>query len=490
MTSVCVMRKTLFILLFFLPWLCLYSQGKDFSRWSITAEYGYNYLDGDIDKNVLSILPASVRDITYGATVEYALTPAWGVSLEYFHFPLKATNDFPTPVSISTLMNMGSLSVTSNLTRWIFPESKSKIYINGSFGVGCANYVTNPIVPSTGLPLSNALLNDNGEKVFQAATFPLAIYAEYNFAKSFALGTKFQYIVFNKDDLEGVGPSKTKGVTNDYVAAGTVYLRYKLGAVKQTHLRNIRMQDYEPAPALALAQLVKSELDVLKLKVDTGFGNVNNKVGKLSQHVDSLDGKLNELSLKVEKIERWMLNDGPDTDGDGVIDERDSEPNTASNTPVDFWGKTLKLPQIVDGKQTIQQFIEEIPAVYFDFDRVDLDNAALIAISKVYARLKADSTIFVEVRGFCDSEGDSIYNMRLSQRRANVVKQELVKAWGINPNRIIANPYGKVILPKMKYRPNRRCDFLFSNDKFVEIQIQSPEKSKAELKNKSIRKKK
>jgi len=44
------------------------------------------------------------------------------------------------------------------------------------------------------------------------------------------------------------------------------------------------------------------------------------------------------------------------------------------------------------------------------------------------------------------------------------VKRELVKIWGIADDRIIANGKGKIILPQMKYRPNRRCEFFFSND--------------------------
>lgn len=484
------MKKILFLLLL-IPALCLYSQGKGFSRWSLTAEYGYNQFDGDINQNLTSIFPASIRDITYGGTVEYALTPIWGLSLDYFYFPMKANNVTPA-VDIDTKLHNADLNVTINFTRWIFPETKSKIYFNGSLGVGYAYYTVNPINPVTGLAPTNILL-ENGKPNFQAGSIPVTFSAEYNFSKPFALGARVHYRAYTKDNLEGVAHLNWKGVTNDYIAAGSVYLRYKLGSIKHDHLRNIRMQDYEPDAGLVLAQQVKKEIDALKPRVDNvdkKLNDVDKKVGDLGKKVDELDSKLNELAPKVEKIEKWMLNEGPDTDGDGVIDERDVEPNTASNTPVDFWGKTLKLPQIVDGKQTIQQFIEEIPAVYFDFDRTDLDNAALIAISKVYARLKADSTIFVEVRGFCDSEGDSIYNMKLSQRRANVVKKELVKAWGINPNRIIANPYGKVLVPKMKYRPNRRCDFLFSNDKFPEIQPIAAEKPKAAVKNKTTKEKK
>lgn len=459
------MRNKLLTLLFFIPVLTIHSQGKDFSRWSITAEYGYNYFDGDVNQNVINFLPASFRDVNYGGTVECGFTPVWGLSIDYFYFPLKAVNTNSSPIDISTFVFTSSLNFTLNFTRWIFPQTKSPISLNGAFGLGYSTYTTNPTVQSTGLPPSTALYNTNGTNVFQAATFPAAIYVEYDITKTFALGGKVHYRAFNKDNLEGINGLNWKGVTNDYIAAGTIYLRYKFGAVKHDHLRNLTMQDYELDSALILTQQLRKELDELKPKVN----NADKKLTDMEKKVAELDYKLNELTPKVDKIEKWMLNEGPDSDGDGVIDERDIEPNTASNIPVDFWGKTLKISQIVDGNEVALKLREEIPAVYFDFDRADLDNAALIAISKVYERLKDDPTVFVEVRGFCDSEGDSFYNMRLSQRRANVVKQELVNVWGINPNRIIANPYGKVLLPKKKYQPNRRCDFLFSNDKFPEM---------------------
>lgn len=465
------MRKKLLFLLLLIPVLSLYSQGKGFSRWSITAEYGYNQFDGDINQNLTSIFPSSFRDITYGGTLEYAFSPVWGVAVDYYYFPMKASNVTPA-VNIDTKLHNADLNATINFTRWIFPQTRSKIYFNGSIGVGYAYYTVNPINPVTGLAPTNILL-ENGKPNFQAGSVPVTFSVEYNFSKPLALGAKVHYRAYTKDNLEGVSHLNWKGVTNDYIAAGSVYLRLKLGAVSRNHLRNIRLLDYEPDAGLVLAQQVKKELDAIKPKIDN-IDKLDKKVDELGKKVDELDAKVNDLAPRVEIIEKWVKNEGPDTDGDGVIDERDTEPNTAANTPVDFWGKTLKLPQIIDGKQTVQQFIEEIPAVYFDFDKIDLDNTALIAISKVNARLKADSTIFVEVRGYCDFKGDSVYNKRLSERRAARVKQELVKVWGINPDRIIANGNGRIILPAMKYRPNRRCDFLFSNDKFP-VQVSEPQ---------------
>ena len=75
--------------------------------------------------------------------------------------------------------------------------------------------------------------------------------------------------------------------------------------------------------------------------------------------------------------------------------------------------------------------------------------------------MKTDQSLCVEVRGYCDYMGNNPYNNLLSQRRSDRVKAEMVKIWGIPADRIIANGKGKVLEPKIKYRPNRRCDFFF-----------------------------
>ena len=199
------------------------------------------------------------------------------------------------------------------------------------------------------------------------------------------------------------------------------------------------------------------------------------KLDKLRKRVDNLNAKVDSLVPRVTKLESMMANDGPDSDGDGVPDIRDLSPNTPPNTPVDFWGRPLAIQSVpttqmvpknstnivpADVSRSIINW-DDIPAVYFDFDRIDLDNTALITISKIAAKMKADPSLCVEVRGYCDYMGNNPYNNLLSQRRSDRVKAEMVKIWGIPFDRIISNGKGKVLEPKIKYRPNRRCDFFF-----------------------------
>jgi len=309
-----------------------------------------------------------------------------------------------------------------------------------------------------------------------AGSCPVTLSIEYNFSKPLAIGLKGHYRAYTKDNLEGSTYLNWDGVTNDYVAAGTLYLRYKFNASNKDHLRNILKDVYEPDKGLLLAQELEAKLNKLNSKVDT-IGN-----------------KVDDLIPRVARLENILSNDGPDADGDGVPDVRDKEKNTPPNTPVDFWGKTLIISNYSAGnpyapipgnspaydstnRQTVSTNIndnnkqggkhkaiyipDDVPAVYFDFDQIDLDDAALITISKVASKMKADPTLYVEVRGYCDYLGNNPYNNLLSQRRSDRVKAELMKIWGIPFDHIISNGKGKVIEPRYKYKPNRRCDFFY-----------------------------
>jgi outer membrane protein OmpA-like peptidoglycan-associated protein len=433
------MKKFLLFLFVSVLLIDAYPEDKGFSRWSIAPEYGYNKFDGDINQDLTQIIPASLMQTTYGANIEYALTPIWGLALNYYYFPLRAKNTAP-PVAISTNLYSTDLSATFNLLRLVFPQSRSKIYLNMSIGLGFAFYNFNVT------PAASAITSNHSN----AITIPFTSSLEYNISKPFAIGVKVHYRGFNKDDLEGVKALNYKGVTNDFIGAGTVFIRYKINSRKKDHVRNLKMNVFSPEEGLTLARINAERMN----KMDT-------VLNKLDKKVDNLEMKVDNQGKRIDSLYVTLSNEGPDTDGDGVPDVRDLEPDTPPNTPVDFWGRALKIPQFV-GTATRIDYYEEIPSVYFDFDSFRLDDNALISVSKVAARMKANPSLYVEVRGYCDYSGNNPFNNRLSQLRSDRVKTELVKVWKIPSDHIIANGKGKVIEPRSKYRPNRKCEFFFS----------------------------
>jgi outer membrane protein OmpA-like peptidoglycan-associated protein len=363
-------------------------------------------------------------------------------------------------MTVNTNLITSDINATINFTRWIFPQTRSRFYFNGSIGIGLAYYTFDiRYMDGTPIPFSDTYVDEkyNGKvrtihllksgvamTYGIAASVPVTFSLEYNISKPLAIGAKIHYRAYAKDNLEGATYLNWDGVTNDYIAAGTIFLRLKFNALKRDHLRNILWNVFEPDEALLLAQ------------------KLDNKIDRLKDRVDTLDNKIDSLIPRIDKLENLLSNNGPDSDGDGVPDVRDKSPKTPKNAAVDFWGRPLELasPNVLNN--TGVTFQDIIPSVYFDFDQIDLDNDALITIHKVALKLKADTTLMVEARAYCDIIGSNPYNNLLSQRRADRVKAELIKVWNISANRIIANGKGRLSSPQVRYRPNRRCDFYFN----------------------------
>ena len=81
-------------------------------------------------------------------------------------------------------------------------------------------------------------------------------------------------------------------------------------------------------------------------------------------------------------------------------------------------------------------------------------------IEKAVAKLNENPEMKVELRGYCDFPGSDNYNLKLSERRVNAVKEALVKA-GIAEDRIAVQAQGALANPPKAELKNRRCDFFF-----------------------------
>ncbi len=78
----------------------------------------------------------------------------------------------------------------------------------------------------------------------------------------------------------------------------------------------------------------------------------------------------------------------------------------------------------------------------FDTDSSTLKPGAYEKLNKIAGVINEDQSTTVIVKGHTDDRGSESYNMQLSQRRADAVKNALVQA-GVNPARIQAMGYGE-----------------------------------------------
>jgi len=122
-----------------------------------------------------------------------------------------------------------------------------------------------------------------------------------------------------------------------------------------------------------------------------------------------------------------------DSDGDGVIDRLDECPGTAAGVRVDDRGCEIVVPQVASIKLT----------VYFGFDSDDVDTRYFEDIEGLANFLNRFPELKVNVEGHTDSRGKDSYNMNLSQRRAEAVRDILVNQYGIDGSRLTATGYGE-----------------------------------------------
>ena len=451
-------RALLFFAVFCVFINASFAQQLNKSYWSLTLEGGANQFDGDMDQVYNGLLPNSHFKMSFGASVEYTLTPIWGIGLEYYYLPLSAQNGRDGFISDMHHLNP---YVAVNVLNLFDYDIKTKWGIWATLGGGLdfynSTFYTDNV--AVGAPLKDG----------RAIIVPAGVILEYNLSKSLALGAKVQYRSHNKDNIEGHSDYNFSGVTNDYISVGMLNLRWKIGAVTKNHIRNLNFKVFSPEEAMIPARLAKAKADSLQLKVDS----LRNEVETIRPKIDRIESALNELKnsksiagnvpvnlpekdvivLKSQPndIEYYTKSGFGDGDKDGVADNRDKEPQTPENTAVDFWGRT-----ITDSR------VNGFASVYFDFDRTDLDADAIATIKLVVEKLRANPDLMVEVRGYADFVGDERYNRSLSQRRSDKVKNELVAVYGISPVRIISNGKGTVLEPKTAYRLNRRCNFYFS----------------------------
>jgi len=172
----------------------------------------------------------------------------------------------------------------------------------------------------------------------------------------------------------------------------------------------------------------------------------------------------------------WGLGAPADSDGDGVPNRKDQCPNTPQGAKVDAKGCPLdsdgdgvfdgldKCPTVYaktpDGcplPVVVAPTPEPAPApapapaaaplmtlgdVNFAFNKATLTPAADEKIDKAVAHIKQMDGEKYELKGYTDSTGSDAYNLKLSQKRADAVRNEMIKR-GVPADRITATGYGE-----------------------------------------------
>ncbi len=157
---------------------------------------------------------------------------------------------------------------------------------------------------------------------------------------------------------------------------------------------------------------------------------------------DDLDG-VQDVSdrcvIEPEDRDGFQDDDGcpdPDNDGDSTHDVTDQCPDEPG--PADERG----CPRVYEHVEVTQTEIRITQKVHFATDRATILPDSYPLLNTVAQVLRDFPEVTVEVQGHTDSRGSDRHNQRLSERRANAVRDYLI-AQGISPHRLTARGYGE-----------------------------------------------
>ena len=134
-----------------------------------------------------------------------------------------------------------------------------------------------------------------------------------------------------------------------------------------------------------------------------------------------------------------------DDDHDGVLNKYDKCPDTLKGAPVDAEG------------------CWHIGIVYFDFDKYNIKPEYFKVLDEIADVVKQNPSVKVEVMCHTDSKGNIKYNIALSEKRCDSVRNYLINK-GVFPGKIIISYFGesKPVAPNdsSSHRAlNRRAEF-------------------------------
>jgi len=460
------MKKCFFPVLFLLTCAGVTAQIQviekiaSYNSWSVSADMGFSRFDGDLNHKpgleFQQFFGSIFRSPSLNISIEHNIDPvfsvgwAFGANKFYQNGYLKRNT---TDEHIQFNSFSSSPYISANVLKMIIGNRPSNIGVFLTAGVGFAGYSRQYTMMGNDTIVD--FMSDNQDRIKRrnmingvksaemSLMIPLGLSAEYNINRNISVGAIARFVITNSDYLESI----SRNTNVDYWENLSLSVRYKFLRANQQHSRQV-LYGQAPKSNTELLELLRNDLDSLAQKMRecdcTSIEQLDNRLKGVEVQVpdpkvDSLEQRIRELEARKPEPQRVPVRD----------------------TIVVLKETIIEKPQPAEGAE-----VWPIPgvrlAVYFDFDKTDFDKEGLESIRKAAEIMKKDPTLKAEIRGYADNPGSRDYNLRLSQRRSDKVKAELIRVYGIDANRISSNGGGQVPHPPVPTRGNRRCDIIFT----------------------------
>lgn len=445
-------------------------RSRDFNTWDLTLHGGLTIPNTDIAASDFNASNAK-QQIGFGLSVTKFFSHTFALQAQFIHASLKGedsnkplyrfTTDIPYDITLNALFQVGNVA---------FLKRTPNLALYGYIGIGVIKF--DPTTSKDGgLTYGNYYVQDGRLDAVDyhntsELVIPVGVGAKYRLSKSLSMHLEYSLRTTNSDKLDGWYRLLSENDNYNYFNVG---LTYHFGAKEKViewvnPLSTIYADMYDMKDRIDMMSGDKDKdgvADMFDREPDTPEGA---KVYGDGTSVDT-DGDgvpdvkdAEPFSAKGSKVD--ANGKEIDTDGDGIPDTRDMEPSTAKGSLVTNSGVTIPTgPASKGGSASILAANGFLPSIFFDLNSAIIDPKYNETLADIALVMKNNPDVKFEVIGNCDARASDSYNQKLGKRRAESVKNHLVKKYAIDPSRLSISSLGKNS-PITKDHPiNRRVDF-------------------------------
>ncbi len=438
-----------------------------YNRWSAYFGGGWFQYYGDVARAHFYPGSSTTDDGDFSWNImggaNYWFNPYFGLNVNLNYARLFTQKQPKYNLYLENTSIFYDLNAVASLSNILFPrdyEKRWKWYL--SFGVGNVHYRSllrtfdDEYIGSHGYENSNDPgATEPGEtaRMKSEASWKVASGMKYKLTPRLALGMEISLISLPTDHFDVVYRALSE---KDKIGYTNLMLQYTFGK----HEMHNEWNPIDPTMAELLKRIKDVEKDVDELKDD------------LDKVKDDVDVLMKDYDLRVNS---------PDSDGDGVPDYLDLEPNSPPGSIVNFQGIALpiekdKFQRNPDGSFKFDEDgnpirVEEeyqgiaLYSVYFPLNSTHISPVNMQRIALAANVLQRYPDLKFEIIGSACEIASVEYNDDLSRRRANAVRDVLVKDFGIDSNRLIVSWVGELkplTTDRRKLYINRRTDILIA----------------------------
>lgn len=214
-----------------------------FAHWSLDLDLGFNSFDGDFNSEMKH--PVWAPSATFG--IEYHFTPVWTISAQYVYDWYRVTGNGGrhADVLLDGMMHRVQGTLGFDLMSACFPRAQKKIFAWELFVGGGNAWYKNGTYYTGDMKGNTAAYKPLSHDSYHTAPYIMAGTSfDFNVNRTIALGIKGTYSYFVRDDVDGRGLELVASKNNDGIFDVSMHIRFKLAAVKKTHVKNISGYKY------------------------------------------------------------------------------------------------------------------------------------------------------------------------------------------------------------------------------------------------------